>query len=129
MTSLRLIALLLILAAIAPTAATAAMKNPQSDAAMRKGIRDYAERGVEGKALKVKATNIDCTQAAEVGSTGRCRGSFTLTFQGRSVRYRLTTMARTVRIAQGAMMYHLRAKATRSAPGMPTTISFTGILQ
>lgn len=129
MTSLRLIPLILILAAIAPTAATAAMKNPQSDAAMRKGIRDYATRGVEGKALKVKATNIDCTQAAKVGSTGRCRGSFTLTYQGRTVRYRLTTMARTVRIAQGAMMYHLRATSTRSAPGMPTTISFTGILQ
>ena len=129
MTTLRLIPLLLILAAIAPTAATAAMKNPQSDAAMRKGTRDYAQRGVEGKTLKVKATNIRCAQAAEVGSTGRCHGSFTLTYQGRTVRYRLTMMAQTVRIAQGAMMYHLRAKATRTAPGLPTTISFTGLLQ
>jgi len=129
MTTLRLIPLLLILAAIAPTAATAAMKNPQSDAAMRKGIRDYARSGLEGKTLKVKATDIRCTQAAEVGSTGRCHGSFSLTHNGRTVRYRLTTMARTERISQGAMQYNLRAKAARTAPGLPARISFTGILQ
>ena len=129
MKTLRLIPLLLILAAISPTAATAAMKNPQSDAAMRKGVRDYARYGVEGKTLKVKSTDIRCVQAAKVSATEPCRGSFALTFQGRTVRYRLTPMARTFRISQGAMEYHLRAKATRTAPGMPATISFTGILQ
>ncbi len=105
------------------------MKNPQSDAAMRKGVRDYARYGLKGKTLTVKATNISCVQAAEVGSTRRCRGSFTLTSAGRTVRYRLTAMARTTRISPGAMMYHLRAKAERRAPSLPTTISFTGILQ
>ena len=58
----KLVPIALALAVIAPAAATATIHNPQSDAAMRKGIRDFARNAVKGKTVKALALNDYATQ-------------------------------------------------------------------
>ena len=124
----RIITLALALAVVAPTAATAGIA-PQSDAAMRKGIRDYAKHGLRGNTAQATKMKVKCVNAAKVSSTRPCSGTFSLTIGGRTAHYRLTEGARTFRISPGAMEYHLKARATKKAPGLPTRIWWVGILQ
>jgi len=125
----KLIPIALALAAIAPAAATATIHNPQSDAAMRKAIRDFALDGVRGKTVKATQIHVDCVQAAQVSSTRPCSGTFSLTLAGKTARYKLTNKASTFRNSPGSMMYHLRATATTKAAGLPSKIKFDGFLQ
>ena len=124
-----LIGLALALAAIAPAAATATIHNPQSDAAMRKGIRDFARYAVKGKTVKATQLDIDCVQAAKVSSTRPCSGTFSLTLAGKTAHYKLTNKANTFRNSPGSIVYHLRATATTKAAGLPSKIKFDGFLQ
>ena len=119
----------LAVALTAPAAATAAIPNPQSDAAMRKGIRDFAKRAFDGKTAKVTKLKVKCVQAAEISSTRPCRGTFSLTLAGRTAHYKLTKKASTFRLSPGAMQYDLRATATKKAAGLPSSIRSGGILQ
>ena len=125
----KLVPIALALAAIAPAAATATIHNPQSDGAMRKGIRDFARNAVKGKTVKATRISVHCVQAAKVGSTRPCRGSFSLTLAGKTARYKLTNKASTFRNSPGSIMYHLRATATTKAAGLPSKIKFDGLLQ
>ena len=125
----RLISLAVALAVITPTAAPAAIPNPQSDAAMRKAIRDYAERSVKGETLKVTKLAVDCVQAVEISSTRPCSGTFSLTRHGKTARYKLTKRSTTFRNSPGSMIATLHAVATKKAPGLPATIKNSTILQ
>jgi hypothetical protein len=119
----------LALAAISPTVATAAIPNPQSDAAMRKAVRNFASHGVKDKTVKASKIKIDCVQAAKIGSTRPCSGTFSLTLAGRTARYKLTDKSSTFRISPGAIQADLRAKATKRAAGLPSSIKTGSILQ
>lgn len=128
MTTSKLIPLVLAVAALIPAAANAAIP-PQSDVAMRKGIRDYAKYGLDGKTAKTAKIKVNCIDAVKVGSTRPCSGTFSLTANGRTARYTLASNARTFRISPGAMEYHLNAKATKKVAGLPSSIRWIGILQ
>jgi len=125
----KFIPVVLALAAISPTVATAAIPNPQSDAAMRKSVRDFARYGVKDKTVKASKIKVDCVQAAKIGSTRPCSGTFSLTLAGRTAHYKLTDKASTFRISPGAMQGELRAKATKRAAGLPSSINSASILQ
>jgi hypothetical protein len=116
--------------AMTPAAALAAAPAHQhgADGAMRKGIRDYARVAAHGaKASRIK---VRCKPVRKVGAEGACTGTFRLTRDGRHADYRLTKKAGTLRISQGAIEYHLAAKATRKAAGLPAgTGLFSGFLQ
>src|SRR3954468_4850000 len=90
-------------AVVAPTfgagVATAAIKNPQADAAMRKGIRDVAR--IEGHGAKATHIKISCVAVPKVNDIKPCKGSFDLTRNGRTAHYVLTSKARTFRISKG----------------------------
>ena len=128
-TSARLIPLTLALAVLTPAAAPAAIANPQSDAAMRKAIRDYAKRSIKGETLKATKIKVDCVQATEISSTRPCSGTFSLTRDGKTAHYRLTKRANTFRNSPGSMIANLHAAATKKAPGLPASIKNTSILQ
>jgi len=125
----KFIPIALALAMLAPSAASAAIPDPQSDAAMRKAIRDYAKYGVKDK--KVKATNLKvrCVQATKIGSTRPCSGTFSLTLAGRTANYKLTSKADTFRNSPGSIVSNLHATATKKAPGLPKTVKGGSILQ
>jgi hypothetical protein len=125
------IALTLALAAFAVSAAPAAATSPpQSDAAMRKAIRDYAKHGPTGNVMQAHNLKVDCVQAVKVGTTRPCSGTFSLTRGGKIAHYRLTEKASTFRNSPGSIEYRLYAKATKTAAGLPTSIaSFRGFLQ
>lgn len=108
-------------------AATAAIKNPQADAAMRKGIRDVARLEAGG----AKATNIKirCVAVARVNDKKPCTGSFDLTKSGRTAHYVLTKKARTFRISPGAIEYRVSSKATKKIKGLPGSTDLAGFLQ
>jgi len=125
----KLMPIALALAAIAPAAATATIHNPQSDAAMRKAIRDFAKDGVKGRTVKATQIHVDCVQAAKVSSTRPCRGTFSLTLAGKTAHYTLTNQANTFRNSPGSIVYHLRATATMKTAGLPSKIKFDGLLQ
>ena len=127
--SARLIPLALAFAVIAPAAAPAALPNPQSDAAMRKAIRDYAKRSVKGETLKVTKLKVECVQATEISSTRPCSGTFALTRKGKTAHYKLTKRANTFRNSPGSIIANLHATATKKAPGLPTSIKNSTILQ
>jgi len=120
----QLVSLAVAAAVIAPTAAVATVKDPQSDAAMRKAIRGYA------KAKTMKATHmaVDCVQADEISSTRPCSGTFRLTRGGKTAHYRLTSKSDTFRNSPGTIVSNLNAVATKKAPGMPTTVKWGAIL-
>src|SRR4051794_8352057 len=131
MTVSRTILPLMALAAVAvPTAAgtaQAAVKNPQADAAMRKGIRDVARLEAGG----AKATNIKirCVAVPRVNDKKPCTGSFDLTKSGRTAHYVLTKKARTFRISPGAIEYRVSSKATKKVKGLPGSTDLAGFLQ
>jgi len=128
-TASRIVPLVLALAAISAPAASAAVSDPQSDAAMRKSVRDFAKFGVEGKTVKASRIKVDCVQAAKIGSTRPCSGTFSLTLAGKTAHYKITPKAVTFRISPGAMEGRLRATATKRASGLPSSISWGSILQ
>jgi hypothetical protein len=131
MTRSKLIPLALALSVLAPTAAAnAAIKNPQPDAAMRKAVRDYADHGLRDVQAKASRIKVTCTPVKKVNAKGTCTGTFSLTLDGKTANYKLVKGAGTFRISPGAIEYHLKAKATKKAKGLPTNIgTFAGFLQ
>ncbi len=127
----KLVALTLTVAALGVSAApAAATPELQSDTAMRKAIRDYAKRSPGGEAMRARNIRVDCVQAAKVGTTRPCSGTFSLTRGSRIAHYRLTERASTFRNSPGSIEYRLYAEATRKAPGLPSSIaSWRGFLQ
>ncbi len=131
MTLTRLLPIVVAVAAVAvPTATTtaqAAIKNPQADAAMRKGIRDVARVEADG----AKATNIriSCVAVPKVNDKKPCTGSFDLTKDGRTAHYVLTKAARTFRISPGAIEYKVSSDATAKVQGLPGRTDLEGFLQ
>ena len=125
----RLIPLAIAVAVITPTAAPAAIPNPQSDAAMRKAIRDYAKRSIKGETLKATRISVDCVQATEISSTRPCSGTFSLTRSGKTAHYKLTKRSTTFRNSPGSMIATLHAVATKKAPGLPASVKNSTILQ
>ena len=124
-----IVPLVLALVAVAPAGAAATVVNPQSDAAMRKTIRDFARYGVKDKPVKATNIKIDCVQATKVGSTRPCSGTFSLTLAGKTAHYKLNKNANTFRNSPGSIIGNLRATATKRAPGLPSTAKGTSILQ
>ena len=120
------LAALAVMAAV-PAGAMAA-KNPTADAAMRKGIRDYARVAV----TDAKASNIhvNCKPVTKVGQKGTCAGTFSLTKGGRTAHYKLTSKARTLRLSPGAIEYRVSAVTKDKVQGLPASIgAFSGFLQ
>jgi hypothetical protein len=109
------------------TAATAAIKNPQADAAMRKGIRDVAR--LEAGGAKANHIKISCVPVPKVNDKKPCSGSFDLTKNGRTAHYVLTKKARTFRISPGAIEYRVSSKATKKVQGLPASTDLLGFLQ
>lgn len=111
--------------ATAPHPAKAALT---SDAAMRKGIRDYARVVRKGTASRIR---VDCVPATKVGSTKPCRGSFVVTRKGRISHYRLVSgKAQTFRNTPGSIEYHMFARTNDPLPGARrSTGSLAGFLQ
>jgi hypothetical protein len=131
MTRSKLIPLVLALAVVSPTAvASASIKNPQPDAAMRKGIRDFAKFGIKDQIATVSHIKVTCTPVPHINDKGTCSGTFSLTLNGKTANYQLTKKAGTFRIGKGAIEYHVNAKATKKAAGLPTKLgTFAGFLQ
>jgi hypothetical protein len=129
MTPKTLLTTLTTLAVVAavPTGAMAA-KNPTADAAMKKGIKDYARVAVtDTKASNIK---IDCQPVTKVGQKGACVGMFSLTKGGKTAHYKLTSKARTLRLSPGAIEYRVSAVTKDKVKGLPaSTGSFSGFLQ
>ena len=115
--------------AIVPAGAAATVVNPQSDAAMRKTIRDFARYGVKDATVKATNIKVDCVQATKIGSTRPCSGTFSLTLAGKTAHYELTRKAGTFRNSPGTIIGNLRATATRKAPGLPSSAKGSSILQ
>jgi hypothetical protein len=113
--------------AAAPAGAIAA-KNPTADAAMRKGIRDYARVAAHG--AKASKIDVSCKPVTKVGAKGACSGTFRLTLDGKSADYTLTSKARTLRISPGAIEYRVSAVTHDHVKGLPaSTSAFSGFLQ
>ncbi|WP_187368883.1 hypothetical protein [Baekduia soli] len=121
----------LALAVAAPSAtALAAIHNPQPDAAMRKGVRDFAKFGIKDHHATASRLKITCTPVPKVNAKGSCQGTFRLTLDGRSADYTLTRKATTFRISPGAIEYHLNARAAHKVAGLPLQVgTFAGFLQ
>jgi hypothetical protein len=128
MTRSKLLSLALIITAFAaPATAGAAIKNPQADAAMRKGIRDVGRFAAEG--AKVSAVHIKCVPVKKVNQKGKCTGTFRLTKAGKSATYTLTSKARTFRISPGAIEYRVSAHADKKVEGLPARTDLAGFYQ
>ncbi len=124
---LPLLALLAILTASIP-AATAAESTNRAEAAMTKGIRDYARVAADG--AKASQIRVDAKPVSDVGDKSTVTGTFRLTKDGKTAVYRLTSSARVLRLSQGGIEYKVAAKATKQAAGLPKSIAgFTGFLQ
>ena len=124
-----IVPLVLALVAIAPTGAAATVVNPQSDAAMRKTIRDFARDGVKGKSVKATNIKVDCVQATKNSSTRPCSGTFSLTLAGKTAHYKLNKKASTSRNSPGTITGNLNATATKKAAGLPSSVKGSSILQ
>jgi hypothetical protein len=128
MTRMKFLPLLLAVAVASPAAvASAAIKNPQADAAMRKGIRDVARISAHG--AKASQIRIHCRPVTKVNQKGPCTGTFRLTKNGRSATYTLTAKARVFRISPGAIEYRVAAKADRKVAGLPGSTDLAGFYQ
>lgn len=123
----QILPLILAAAVLAPTAAQAAVKNPQADQAFKKGIRDVAR--IEGDGAKASNIKISCKPVPEVNDKGACSGSFDLVKDGRRAHYVLTKKARTFRISRGAIEYRVASKATKKVAGLPGQTDLAGFLQ
>src|SRR3954469_21079512 len=103
MTRKNLLPLALIAVAVTGSSAAtagAAIKNPQADAAMRKGIRDMARISAYGAtASKIRIT---CPLVKEANQQRPRAGTFRLTKNGRSADYTLTSRNHVFRISPGA---------------------------
>jgi hypothetical protein len=129
MTRRNLLSLALIAAAaVAPATAGAAIKNPQANAAIKKGVRDVARYSVEGGATASKI-QITCQPVKKVNQKGHCMGSFRLTKDGRTADYTLTSKARVFRISPGAIEYRVAARIHHETAGFPTTTDLAGFYQ
>jgi hypothetical protein len=129
MTPKTLLTTLTTLAVVAavPSGAMAA-KNPTGDAAMKKGIKDYARVAVDG--AKASNIDIDCKPVTKVGQKGACVGTFSLTKGGKTAHYKLTSKARTLRLSPGAIEYRVSAVTKDKVKGLPaSTGAFSGFLQ
>jgi hypothetical protein len=126
----KLLPLALIAVVVAGTSATTAsalIKNPQADAAMRKGIRDVARISADGAtASKIKIT---CPPVAKVNQKRSCTGTFRLTKAGRHADYTLTKKNHVIRISKGAIEYRVASKADHKVKGLPGTTDLAGFLQ
>ena len=111
-----IVSLVLALVAVAPAGAAATVVNPQSDAAMRKAIRDFARYGVKDKPAKATDIKIDCVQATKVSSTRPCSGTFSLTLAGKTAHYKLTNNANTFRNSPGDHRYTSAPRPPRGPP-------------
>jgi hypothetical protein len=132
MTRSKLLPMILTLSVVAPTLATttaaqAAVKHPQADQAIKKGIRDVAR--LEGDGAKATNIKVSCVAVPRVGDKKPCAGSFDLTKGGRTAHYTLGKKARTFRISPGAIEYRVNAKATRKVDGLPGQTDLLGFLQ
>jgi hypothetical protein len=132
MTRSKLLPIALALSVVAPTLATttaaqAAVKNPQADQAMRKGIRDFAR--IEGGGAKATKLRVSCVPVPEVNDKKPCSGTFDVTKGGETAHYVLTRKARTFRISPGAIEYRVSAKATNKVAGLPARTDLLGFLQ
>lgn len=126
----RLLASTMICLAAAPGVAHAFVKNPQADAAMRKGIRDNARvfvQDVHGHHPKVSRIHVRCVPVPHVNDRKPCTGSFRLTLHGRSADYTLKRSS-TFRISRGAIEYHLYAEAVK-VKNLPSRTGCAGFLQ
>ena len=130
MTRSKLLPLALVAVAVAGTSAatsSAAIKNPQADAAMRKGIRDVARISADGAtASRIKIT---CPPVAKVNQKRSCTGTFRLTKAGRHADYTLTRRNHVIRISKGAIEYRVASKADRKIKGLPGSTDLAGFLQ
>ena len=128
--SLKFVPLAVALVAFSASAAPAALPAPQSDAAMRKAIRDYAKHPPKGTAMQAHNIKVDCVQAVKDGTTRPCSGTFSLNRGANIAHYRLTDKAGTFRNSPGSIEYRLYAKATKTAAGLPASIvAWRGFLQ
>lgn len=122
-------ALLVALAALAPAGAALAASKPAPfgpDAAMRKGIRTWAQ----DSGATASRLHVSCAAIPKVGQTRPCTGTFRLTRHGRHADYRLTSRASTFRNSAHSIMYHVAARTTAPLPGVPSsTGGFSGFLQ
>jgi hypothetical protein len=126
----KLIPIALAFAVLTPTAASAGIHNPQPDAAMRKGVRDFAKFGLKDHKASPSKIKVTCTPIKQVDDKGTCVGTFSLTLDGKTADYKLAKKATTFRISPGAIEYHLNANATKKAAGLPTQVgTFAGFLQ
>ena len=120
---------LLTLTAVAALPATASARDSdRADAAMRKGIRDYARVVAKASASQI---SVDASRSiGKVGAQSTLSGSFRLTKDGRTVTYRLTSKARALRISPSGIEYRLSARAVNPVRGFESsTGSFTGFFQ
>jgi hypothetical protein len=132
MTRSKLLPMILALSVVAPTLATttaahAAVKNPQADQALKKGIRDVAR--IEGAGAKATNIRISCVAVPEVDDKKPCAGSFDLTKDGKTAHYTLTRKARTFRISPGAIEYRVASVADHKVAGLPAKTDLLGFLQ
>jgi hypothetical protein len=125
--------LAVILSLMAPSAALASLHGAQitADAAMRKGIRDYARVGLgDGVVAQASRIHVTCQPVTKVGQKRPCTGTFRLTLGGRSADYTLGKSARTLRIAPHAIEYRVAATTNATVAGLPaSTGGFSGFLQ
>ena len=118
----------LALTALAPTtSAMAAVHNPTSLQAMKKGIRDVAR--IEGHGAKVSKIDVVCNPVKKVNQTAKCYGTFNLTLKGKTAKYQLTAKNHVFRISKGAIEYRVSSKAIKKAPGLPARTDLMGFLQ
>lgn len=128
----KLLPIALAASVIAPTMATttvasAAVKNPKADQAMKKGIRDVAR--LEGDGVKATNIKISCVEVPNVNDKKPCKGTFDLVKGGTVAHYKLTSKARTFRIAKGAIEYRVHSQATKKVDGLPGRTDLLGFLQ
>lgn len=91
---------------------------------------DYAKHGPSGKPMQAHNVRVDCVQAAKVGTTRPCSGTFSLTRGAKIAHYRLTERASSFRNSPGSIEYRLYATATRKDAGLPSSIAaWRGFLQ
>jgi hypothetical protein len=112
----------------AAPAAAAQNDHNRAEAAMTKGIRDYARVVADG--AKVSRISVDAKAVDRVGEKHAVKGTFRLTKDGRTVTYRLTSKARVLRLSPSAIEYRVSARATERAAGLPkSTGAFSGFFQ
>jgi hypothetical protein len=130
MTRTQLLPLALVAVALAATpvaTASAAIKNPQAGAAMRKGIRDVARIEADGAtASRIKVT---CPPVKQVNQQRSCTGTFRLTKDGRSADYTLVAGNHVLRISKGAIEYRVTSQVVRQVQGLPQKTDLMGFLQ